>query len=69
MYTYVHTYRPHASGECSEGTEKEDARTVARREVLSQLQQLESQLSAIENTARTVQGELLASSQVRGEGM
>ena len=39
---------------------------MARREVLSQLQQLECQLTAIESTARTVEGELLASNQVEG---
>ena len=45
-------------------TRDENARTLARTEVLRQLQQLERQLSAIESTARTVQGELLASNQV-----
>ena len=37
---------------------------MARREVLNQLQHLECQLSAIENTARTVQSELLVSNKV-----
>lgn len=38
---------------------------MAQRQVLSQLHHLECQLNAIENTARTVQGELLASNQVK----
>ena len=76
-HMYIHVYskcerllyfhRP-PSQDCSK--EKEDkarwARAVARREVLSQLQQLECQLTAIESTARTVEGELLASNQVEG---
>lgn len=57
----------HVSDKCGDTAEREHGvggRAVVQREVLSQLQQLECQLSAIENTARTVQGELLASNQV-----
>ena len=63
----LYFYRP-PSEDCSEEVEDEArrARAVARREVLSQLQQLECQLTAIESTARTVEGELLASNQVEG---
>ena len=38
---------------------------MANREVLRRLRQLETQLTAIETRARTVEGELLISNQVR----
>ena len=66
---YFHS--PPSDDNCSEetGGGARVARAVARREVLSQLQQLECQLTAIETTARTVEGELLASNQVKVEGV
>ena len=43
------------------------SKPTARSNVLEQLQLLEEQLSAIESTARTVEGEFKSSNQVREE--
>ena len=64
--------RVEAVGEEEEGEEKgkgEEKREIgvrqkAKVEVLSQLQQLGTQLAAIESKARTVEGELMISNQV-----
>ena len=76
---YVHVCQNLNIHTCSNKTESEKQNgdgyetkwscKVADSPLLSQLQQLEQQLSAIENTAKVVQGELQASNQVRENSM
>ena len=51
--------------ETKNGENESRTTSMANREVLSRLRQLETQLTAIETRARTVEGELLISNQVR----
>ena len=51
--------------EAEEKKDGESAGPMAKGEVLGRLRQLETQLTTIETRARTVEGELLISNQVR----
>ena len=51
--------------ETKDGENESRTTSMANREVLRRLRQLETQLTAIETRARTVEGELLISNQVR----
>lgn len=62
VHTYVHVHRTQSQQWCTVGGMEQER--LARGQVLSQFQQMEEQLCAIESTARMVEGELKASNKV-----
>ena len=60
--TYIHVHRTQSQQWCTVGGMEQEG--LARGQVLSQFQQMEEQLCAIESTARMLEGELKASNKV-----